>query len=329
MREEKILIGEDGGYPLEGILALPDLPAPEGGFPAVLLVHGSGPLDRDEKIGNQRPFRDIAEGLAERGIAALRYDKRTFVYGRRLVKEIKQFDVHDEVIDDALCATKLLKAHPQIDRDRVFIAGHSFGGMQAPRIDAEGGDYAGIIILAGTIRRLFDVIIDQNIDSISAMKWPLRQIADRQFAKFREKIEEYDALTEEESKSRKIIRINAYYFKDLDLHPVPDYLRGLKKPMLVLQGEKDFQVSVQKDFEAYREALKDSPKAEFRLYPGLGHTFTPSVYGEIKKYRKEYKVASKVDSKVIEDMTNWINQINRLNGLSVARRVSGAQPPCT
>ena len=143
MRTLPITVAADADYPLPGLLTLPDGAGP---FPAVLLVHGSGPQDRDEAVGPNRPFRDLAVGLADLGVASLRYDKRTFAHGKRLTDALQgRLSVEEEVIRDALCAAALLRAEPLIRPDRVYLLGHSMGGMLAPRIDAEGGAFAGLI----------------------------------------------------------------------------------------------------------------------------------------------------------------------------------------
>lgn len=152
MRTLPITVAADADYPLPGLLTLPDGAGP---FPAVLLVHGSGPQDRDEAVGPNRPFRDLAVGLADLGVASLRYDKRTFAHGKRLADALQGcLSVEEEVIRDALCAAALLRAEALIRPDRVYLLGHSMGGMLAPRIDAEGGAFAGLIFWAGTPRTL-------------------------------------------------------------------------------------------------------------------------------------------------------------------------------
>ena len=130
MRPLPITVAADADYPLPGLLPLPDGAGP---FPAVLLVHGSGPQDRDEAVGPNRPFRDLAVGLADLGVASLRYDKRTFAHGKRLADALQgRLSVEEEVIRDALCAAALLRAEPLIRPDRVYLLGHSMGGMLAP-----------------------------------------------------------------------------------------------------------------------------------------------------------------------------------------------------
>ena len=303
MREENITIGAGVKYPLAGILTLPDQPEK---CPALLLVHGSGPLDKDERVGALTPFKNIAEYLAANGIASLRYDKRTFVYGKQLTKDLKTPTVREETIEDAVSAANLLRNDPRILSDKIFIAGHSLGGMLAPRIDAEGGDFAGIMIMAGSPRRLLEIIADQNAAVVASLSGFTLRIAQKQVAKFTNDLREFDALSDEESKNREMFSINGYYFKEMEAHPAGDYLLKTEKPVLIMQGEKDFQVSVEKDFGGYQALLQDRPNVKFHLYPGLSHMFTPSVYGNIRKYKKEYDVPAKVNEQVLTDIKDFI-----------------------
>lgn len=157
MKTENITVGLNTEYPLKGLLTLPDdLSSP---VPAVVLVHGSGPSNMDEKVMKLTPFRDLAEGLAERGIASIRYDKRTYVHARKMLKV--SVTVREETIEDAILAADMLRNDPRIDPQRIYIVGHSMGAMLAPRIDAEGGNFAGIIMMAGTNFRLEDIVIRQ------------------------------------------------------------------------------------------------------------------------------------------------------------------------
>ena len=139
MVTEKIVVGENTKYPLNGLLTLPDQAA--GPVPAVVFVHGSGSSNMDEKVGRLTPFRDLAEGLARHGIASIRYDKRSFAHGWKMIKDQSgPITVKEETIEDAVLATALLRRDPRINAENIFIVGHSMGGMLAPRIDAEGGN---------------------------------------------------------------------------------------------------------------------------------------------------------------------------------------------
>jgi uncharacterized protein len=145
-------------WELPGTLAVPNGTGP---FPAVVLVHGSGPEDQDETIGPNRPFKDLAWGLASRGIAVLRYDKRTLRYGSRLRLDSGTFTVRDETVDDARAAVALAAAQPEIDRRRIFVLGHSLGGTLAPRIAQGDPRVAGLVLMGGGARPLSKVLVEQ------------------------------------------------------------------------------------------------------------------------------------------------------------------------
>ena len=161
MVTEKITIGENSKYPLNGLLTLPkELSSP---VPAVVFVHGSGASNMDEKVGKLTPFKDLAEGLARHGIASVRYDKRSFAHGFKILRDKSLvITVKEETVDDAIMAAALLRKDPRIDPKKVFIIGHSMGGMLSPRIDAEGGNFRGLIIMAGSPRKLEEIMLDQN-----------------------------------------------------------------------------------------------------------------------------------------------------------------------
>lgn len=305
MINEKIVIGAGTKYQLNGILTIPN----EGNslLPAAVLVHGSGPSNMDEKIGNITPFKDLAKGLVEKGIATIRYDKRTLIYGKEMRKN-PEITVKEETIEDAILAAELLRRDSRIDSNKIFIIGHSLGGMLAPRIDAEGGKFAGIIILGGSPRRLEEIIMDQNADVLKSLNRVLQFIAKKQISKLSKKFENIYQLSDEEAKSTPVIgkHVKAYYLKEMAKHQSTNYLKTLNKPVLILQGDKDFHVSIEKDFNGYKKLLEGKPNVRFKLYPNLNHAFMPSVYGNVMKAQKEYKVAQHVNQQVIADIADWI-----------------------
>ena len=309
MMEEKIIIGENTKYPLKGMLTLPaDATGPA---PAVVFVHGSGASNMDEKVGKLTPFKDLAHGLARYGIASVRYDKRTKAHGFKLLMDKSQeVTVKIETIDDAILATQLLKKDPRIDPEKVFIIGHSMGGMLAPRIDAEGGNFAGLIIMAGSPRRLEEIILDQNEAALRSTKGFVNWIVKKQVAKFAAMFDGMYELSDEEAKKKKIGGgTTLYYFKEMGEHAAPGYLTACEKPILILQGEKDFQATAEKDFAAYKQLLEGRDNVTFRLYPGLSHAFVPSVYGDIMKAKQEYNVEQHISDKVIGDIASWIKAV--------------------
>ena len=304
MLRETIVVGEGTKYPLKGILTLPEnISAP---VPAVIFVHGSGASNMDEKVGKLTPFKDLAEGLASHGIASVRYDKRSFAHGLKLVKE-KNVTVKMETIEDAVLATELLKADERIDSENIFIIAHSMGAMLAPRIDAEGGKYKGLILLAGSPRRLEEIMLDQNKEVLRSTKGFVHWIVKKQVAKLSAMFDGLYELSDEDAKKVKVGGgTTLYYFKEMGEHRAEDYLRKLEKPVLIMQGEKDFQATAEKDFLAYQELLAGKDNVTFKLYEGLNHAFVPSIYGELMKAKQEYNVEQHIGESVIGDIAQWI-----------------------
>ena len=307
MIEEKIIVGKDTKYPLNGLLTLPEDAA--GSVPAVVFVHGSGASNMDEKVGKLTPFKDLAQGLAQHGIASVRYDKRSFAHGFKMLRDKSlEVTVKTETIYAAILATELLKKDPRINSEKIYIIGHSMGGMLAPRIDAEGGNYAGLIIMAGSPRKLEEIILDQNEAALHSTKGFVNWIVKKQVAKFAAMFDGMYELSDEEAKKKKMGGgTTLYYFKEMGEHPTSGYLLATVKPILIMQGEKDFQATAEKDFAAYKQLLAGRSNVTFRLYENLSHAFVPSVYGDIMKAKQEYNVEQHISGEVIADIANWIN----------------------
>ena len=306
MIRESIVVGKDTKYPLKGMLTLPDDASVP--VPAVVLVHGSGAANMDEKVGKITPFKDLAEGLARHGIASIRYDKRSHAHGFKMLKDKSQpVTVKAETIDDAILATELLRMDERIDSQNIFVIGHSMGGMLAPRMDVEGGDYRGLILMAGTPRRLEEVLKEQMEEALSEMPGFVQKLGAKKAKQFMDKFEGLYDLSDEEAKNVNMGNgTTLYYFKEMGEHPVSGYLASSEKPILVMQGEKDFQVSVEKDFAVYKQLLAHHPNATFRLYEHLNHAFVPAVHGSIMKAKQEYNVEQHIGEDVIADIAGWI-----------------------
>jgi len=310
MTKEKIVIGEKTKYPLNGLLTLPVHAARP--VPAVVFVHGSGASNMDEKVGKLTPFKDLADGLAKHGIASIRYDKRSFAHGFKMLRDKSlEVTVKTETMDDAVLAAEMLKKDSRIDPERIFIVGHSMGGMLAPRIDCEGGNFKGLIIMAGSPRRLEEIMLDQNEAVLRSVKGLVQWIVKKQVRKITGMFDGLYQLSDEEAKAKKVGGgTTLYYFKEMGEHPASDYLTASEKPILILQGEKDFQATAHKDFEAYKQLLAGKNNVTFRLYENLNHAFVPSVYGNIMKAKQEYNIEQHISEEVIADIANWIMAVS-------------------
>lgn len=300
---EPIRLGEGTDYPLNGLLTLPDdLTKP---VPAVVMIHGSGPSNMDEKVGKLTPFKDLAEGLAQRGVASVRYDKRTFAHARKMAK-LADTTVKEETIDDALSAVALLKSDPRIDRNGVFLLGHSMGAMLAPRIDAEGADARGLILLAGTPCRLEDVVLRQ-LRQTSGGKGPLKWITGLEYKVFSKKFAGLEQMPDDEAKKKKFAgNLSLYYFKEMGRKTAGDYLLESDKPVFLLQGERDLQVLASDDFARFQTLLAGRPNVRFKLYPGLNHAFVDALYDDILKASKEFSVERHIGGEVIGDIADFV-----------------------
>jgi dienelactone hydrolase len=296
--EVDVVVGEMSDWALPGTLALP---VGEGPFPAVVLVQGSGPSDRDETVGPNKPFRDIAQGLASNGIAVLRYDKRTWVYAEQIADNLAGFTVQEEFVDDALQAVALLLETGGIDPGNIYVLGHSEGGLVAPRIATQDPDIAGIIIAAGNTRPLIDLLVEQthyliNLDG---------EVSDQEAAALADVeagVETIQALTAESDPTEVVLGAAPAYWLDLrDYDPVAT-AQDYAGPMLILQGERDYQVTLD-DLAGWQAGLSDRDNVTFITYPALNHLF---MAGEGEPNNVEYFTPGFVDAQVITDVAGWI-----------------------
>jgi uncharacterized protein len=307
--EERDFTVGDGARALPGTLATPKAGAPAAGFPAVVLVHGSGPHDRDETIGPNRPFLDLARGLAAESIAVLRYDKRTKARPQDYADGAITID--SETTDDAVAAVAALRKAPGIDPDRVFVLGHSQGGMMAPRIAtraAEAGTpVAGLVLFAAPARPLLDILVEQNrrlavLDD--ARTSPAEAAAIDKLRAQVVAIRSSDADSATLAAEDMPLGQPAAYWRSTDaVDPVAE-ARAAGLPMLVLQGARDIQV-VDADWQAWKGGFHDDPKVTFKLYPALNHL---GLAGDGPGSLAEYGTPGQVDAGLIDDVATWIGR---------------------
>jgi len=299
LKESDVLINKGTEWELAGKLT-----GLTGGITgtAAVLVHGSGPSDMDETIYTNKPFRDLAWGLAESGIDVLRYDKRTYAHGAAMAS-MDKLTVEEETIQDAIAAGVMLR---EMGYENVYLIGHSMGGMLAPRILEEcPGTFDGFVSMAGSPRTLTEIIIDQNRAAIEELEGEQREYYEGLIEAEIGKLDLMDRWTEQELLSNTVFSLPAYYVKEMNSHDAAEAARGLDVPMLFVQGSADFQVSVEKDYEAWRDAMKGESSAGFILYPGLNHLFMVSQ-GDDAGTLREYAQKGTVSNTVIEDIAEFI-----------------------
>lgn len=287
----------NGDVRLPGTLCVPA--KPNGKVALAVLVHGSGPNDRDETIGPNKPFRDLAEGLAAAGIGTLRYDKRTFALKGKLA--VATLTVEEETIADAVAAIQLARTLPEVDPARVFVLGHSQGAMFGPVI-ADRARARGAILMAPAERPLDQVIPEQVRFQ---MKLAGRSDAEAD-AQVSEMTQAFARVRSGEARDDEIVfGASARYWRDYLRRDTRAALAAVNTPVLLLQGGMDVQV-LKADYDLALEALAAKPPAmrEAHFFPTLNHLFMP-VEGQATG--AEYGRASRVSPDVIQIIAKWID----------------------
>jgi dienelactone hydrolase len=299
-RDSDVIVGAGTPWELPGTLTLPVGPGP---FPAVVFVHGSGSHDRDESIGPNKPFRDLAGGLASQGVAVLRYEKRTRQHGAKLTKET--ITVRDEVLDDALAAVALLRQTKGIDPARVFVLGHSLGATMAPKLATLDPQLAGIVVMAGAARPIEDLIVEQ-MTYIAGLKGEPNAESKAKLAKVQEQAARVKdpKLSPDTPAAELPLGVPAAYWLSFRGYDPAAVAAALKVPVLVLHGDRDYQVT-SADFELWRKALADKPTARLKRYSNLNHLF---MDGTGKATPDEYQKEGHVAENVVEEIAGWVRK---------------------
>ena len=305
--ETEVTVDAGTGFPLEGYIVKPeDTSKP---VPAVLLIQGSGATNYDEIIGANRVFDKLAKGLAEQGIATLRYSKRNYSYPE--IMQEKDYSINEEYVEDVIAASKLLARQEGIDK--VYILGHSQGGMLAPELADRGAEVDGMILFAGTPRNLLDIGDDQQADMVAyyeglGMTDIVNEYKELQKT-WKAEREALEGMTAGQAKEAgTVYGYNAYYIYTLNQINGIETIKKLEMPTFIMQGSNDRQVYADKDYAIYKNELSGEDYVSMKLYDGLSHIFTPSSAKNILEAFNEYNMQADMPDAVFDDIASWIEE---------------------
>jgi dienelactone hydrolase len=284
----EVTVGSDD-WKLPGTLTYP---TGKTGSPAVVLVPDSGPSDRDATVIGTKVFRDLAEGLSSRGIAVLRYEKRTRQYATKISST--SYTIDDETVHDAAEAAALARTEPEVDPKRVFILGFGVGGFIAPRIAGDDGKLAGLILLGAPEHSLEDWIME-TAGSLNLTPKRLDEV--------KQHVAKVKKLEAGDTDLAPLMGFPVAYWLDLKGYDPAGEAKKLGAPMLILQGGRDFQVAPV-EFDAWKTAMAGSNGVTLKSYPALNHLF---VAGTGKSTEEEYRKPGHVAAEVIDDIAKFVN----------------------
>lgn len=267
----------------------------------VILVHGSGANDRDETLGQLKPFKDLAEGLLKAGISTYRYDKRNYVDPASIPSNPT---VDNIVTDDVLNIIHYFNSNDTFRNYKLYVIGHSLGALMAPRIAKKAkGALSGIIMMAGPARPLQDLILEQTIylDSL----YPSKE-QDENLQKVKQQVHymNSNAFNENSPSDSLLLNQKASFWLSFKAYKPTEVIKSIHTPFLILQGEKDFQVRLT-DFNLWKKATKGMSNISFKSYPGLSHLFMQS---EGTPSPKDYVGEKHIPAQVIQDIAMWIQK---------------------
>lgn len=333
----------NGAFDLPGTLTMPN---GNGPFPAVVLLQDSGPHDEDETIGPNKPLKDLAWGLASKGIAVYRYTKRTAKYGEKSNADPSKLTVDDEVISDARMAVGMLAKQPKIDSSRIYLVGLGFGGYLAPRIATGDDQIAGIAALAANSRPIEKDVLS-TAEFVAKEDAAETQAAAADKPSLAPKTETADAappappkpsaadeklvaMAEDSAKQIESPTLKpgdtvpvlgggtmaAGYWLDLRTYDPVQTAERLRIPLFFAQGARDFQVSPDRDFSAWKTAFAHRRNVTLKIYPDLDHEFMFGTGPVLQDFGKP----GHVDDQVITDVSAWITAGGKASAVQAAAK---------
>ncbi|TDW19474.1 alpha/beta hydrolase family protein [Kribbella kalugense] len=271
-----------------GTLTLPSQPSV-----GVVLLAGGGPFDRDETSGPNKPLKDLAWGLASQGIAVLRFDKLTANRPEAMAEP--GYTMTSEYVPHGIAAVRALAEHV----DQVFLVGHSMGGKVASKIAAEEPLVAGLVIMAGDTQPMHHAAV--RVMKYLAATSP-EVVTPETVAVFERQAAVVDSpeLSADTLPTDLPFGMPASFWLDLREYDAVATAAKLDVPILVLQGGRDYQITVADDLPAWRDGV---PSATIEVLDADNHVFFP---GTGPSTMADYQVPGHVDPAAVTAIVNWL-----------------------
>jgi dienelactone hydrolase len=301
---QEAMLGLDGTPGGDGTLAVPGtltLPRGAGPWPTVVMLPGSGPNDRDGTLGRNKPLKDVAWGLASAGIAVVRFDKVTYAHPAE-VSRMPGFTLFDEYVPAAVAAVDLLTRQPEVHAGRIFVFGHSLGGTVAPRVAEEAPTVAGLILFGAGAEPMHRSAVRQ-VRYLAGLSPAMSAATVTALARQAGAVDSPDLSPTTPATDLPFGAPATYWLSVRDYDPTALAAR-LGKPILVLQGARDYQVTVADDLALWQSALAGRPDVTIRVYDADNHVFFP---GSGPSSPAEYEPVQHVDPQVVADIATWIH----------------------
>lgn len=303
MPTERQVTFPSGSLQLAGSLRLPDSPRP---CPGVLLIAGSGQVDRDENApkAHLNALYEIAVALSEQGIASLRFDKRGVGASQGDYWETGFF----EHVTDAGAALAFLQAQPEVRADKVFLLGHSEGALISTRLAATGAPVAGVILLAGPAQNGEQVLVWQSAQVIKGMqgfnKWLIDLFHIDTHKAQQKQLDKLKRSTKNSMRIQLVARLNAKWFREFMAYDPAQDLPRLQAPVLAITGSKDIQVD-----PADLDKMAGLVRSQFEphLVPDLTHLLR-SEPGQPSLSTYKHQIAQPVDLRVLQIISEWLGR---------------------
>ena len=286
-------------YELNGLLSVPNLP---GKLPLIVIIGESGPTDKDGSYDENKPYKDLAWGMATNGYVVFRYDKRSINYSIMLMRDkmsYTSFTCREDYLDDLYKAMDTLESFKYIDKDRVYVLGHGQGGMLLPLVAKERREVKGIIMMGSNAKRTQEMMIDQYAYLSKVTPYKKDEYDEQAKKALRSMDKKLNPLTEHHHMP---YDVQATYWIWLNKYKHLEMAKKQKTPMLILHGERDYQVNME-NLKLWQNTLSKNPAATIKSYPKLNHLF---YTGEVESTYSEYYLKSNIPDYVMKDIIEWL-----------------------